>query len=254
MNGSIRPQAMLSIPTTWTKRVVSRLKCPTSDVISRWKVSTTVEPPLDCEVLEKPCTIVLVEDQELYKDSWVEPLRLSLPNDHGISFTSITYSKASRLDDVLEEMKSDLPSISDAVLVSRGPLVSWCAQFYLESFPLQGLVMVDPILFDNSETEQTIRLLGMLHSQLETLDGVGMKTHLLEDCQSRKLKLEPNSVPMLVMHSLNDEASKCCSIETAKRHSDINGLFGAVPVEDISQNRSIGDIINKLDNWVDSIL
>ena len=126
-------------------------KSTRNGVLARGIASAITEPPLDTNVIEKPFTLLLMEDRFIYKDTWKSAFEKCIPRDYGMSFASLTVPEESTFDDMVEELKSDLFPIHDAVLISRGPISSWCAQFYLESRPLKGLVMVDPIPFDQQE-------------------------------------------------------------------------------------------------------
>jgi hypothetical protein len=215
-----------------------------------------VDPPLDCEVLEKPCTVLLMEDRAIYEDSWIDSFQVAIPRTYGMSFASITFREECEFDEMLEELKSDLNTINDAVLVTRGPLSSWCAQFYLESFPLQGLAMVDPVVLDNIVGDE-----WAITPRLQECGGPDVPSRelnqwkrIFQGAQLRKLKLEPNAVPMLVVYSLNDQACRRNAMEVAKRHSDDEGMFGDVPVKGLFQNKNTNEVISEIDSWIDSIL
>jgi hypothetical protein len=170
---------------------------------------------------------------------------------------SIKHPAECEFDEMLEELKSDLNPINDAILVTRGPLSSWCAQFYLESYPLQGLVMVDPVLLDKVDGDDwavTTRIQEYGGPDVVPSREFNQWKRIFQGAQSRKLKLEPNAVPMLVMYSPNDQACRLNAMEVAKRHSDDEGRFGDVPVKGLIQNKNTNEAINEIDSWIDSIL
>lgn len=215
-------------------------------VPKRWKVSISY-PPLDS--LEKPCSFVLMEDQGLYEDNWTHFFQAVIPKNYGMSFASITFPEEREFDKMLEVMKFDLKTINDAVLVARGPLSSWCAQFYLESFSLQGLVMIDPVLFDQIEGSAW-DVTKKMHKKPEGQDKP-WNGQLFQVAQSKSLNLEPNAVPMLVLHSLDDETCAKNAMSVAKRHSSDHSN---VPVKQILQRENPNKVIKKIDSWIDSIL
>jgi hypothetical protein len=223
-------------------------------VSKRWKVSATIEPPLDSQVLEKPCSVILMEDRAIYKDSWHEPFQSAIPRDYGMSFASISFPEGYSFDQMLGELKDDLPTIHDAVLVARGPLSSWCSQLYLESFPLQGLVMVDPMLINQVDAATMHTMFQeMLPSGYTSQVELGHWNGLINGAQARELKLEPNAVPMLVVNVEDGEAWKRAAHAVARRHSDNEGPYGDVLVKELSP-KEIADVIPEIDSWIDSIL
>jgi hypothetical protein len=223
------------------------------DQTCRWKVSATTEAPLACEVLEKPCTVILVEDHAIYQDTWSESFRLAIPRVYGMSYASIDFREESCFDEMVDEMKADLSLVNDAVLVARGPVASWCAQFYLESCPLQGLVMVDPVLFDQGDNGVEGEATRKLHQGLAKEDD--QWSRILKGAKSRRLRIEPNAVPMLVLQTWNDPACRLAAVAVAKRHSDDEGPYGEVPVKEVQQTHDSADeIMKEVDNWIESII
>lgn len=229
--------------------------------LARGIASAIIEPPLDTNVTEKPFTLLLMEDRFIYKDTWKTAFENFIPRDYGMLFVSLSVPEESNFDDMVEELKSDLFPIHDAVLISRGPISSWCAQFYLESRPLKGLVMVDPILFDQQEDLATIDAISVLQMNVKTAAKTPMDfgdwMKVVAGAQQRKLKLEPNSVPMFIFTSRAD--LKICSNHVAKRHSDMDGPFGEVLLKEISQdsqdeNKHTHIILNELDRWIDKTI
>ena len=230
--------------------------------LTRGIASAITEPPLDTNVIEKPFTLALMEDRYIYKDTWKITFESFIPRDYGMSFVSLSVPEESTSDDMVEELKSDLFPFHDAVLISRGPISSWCAQFYLESRPLKGLVMIDPILFDLQQEDQTTSdAISVLQRNVKTTTktpmDLGNWMKVIAGAQQRKLKLEPNSVPMFIFTSRAD--LRTCSYHVAKRHSDMDGPFGEVLMKEISQdsqdeNKHTHFILNELDRWIESMI
>ena len=147
-------------------------------------VSNIAEPPLDSDVVEKPCTVILMEDihhqisidnehNDAAKTSWLPTFESKLPTQFGMSFGSISFQHGeddnsapiTSVKDCVNALKaSQLSRIHDAVLVARGPFSSICAQYYLESLPLQGLVLVDPILLGDDDYDD-LSLKNILSNQ-----------------------------------------------------------------------------------------
>jgi hypothetical protein len=191
-----------------------------------------------------------MEDEFLYSNSWWHEFQTVVPRDHGMPFasfndstrhgsidlqttgaqpvTSNTGTLCSNFSLRLEILKTALPPIHDAVLVCRGPLSSLCAQYYLESFSLQGLVMVDPILTNaeraphhsDRHLEESMIAAGIVRGEEE-----------LKLFHSENLLLEPNAVPMLVLLSIPDISwNRAATNNVAERHGDQRGPYGLVPV------------------------
>jgi len=220
----------------------------------RTYISRTIEPPLESAIVEKPCTVLLMEDRAIYKESWNNSFHTAIPNNYGMSFASVSFSKELDFDQMLNELKADLSSFSDAVLIARGPLSSWIAQFYLESLSLKGLVMVDPISFDVPEAE-TITKLEEKARQTEFSKELEQWNKLLRQAQQRKLLLEPGVVPMIIMYSYEDPACKLSAMRVAKRHSgEKDSRFGDVPVKQILQGDNSNHLMTDIDNWIESVL
>ena len=241
-------------------------------------ISSIVEPPLDSQVIEKPFTVLLMEDQQFLFDysndesninnngitSWRESFQKSISRNYGMSFAYLSYnvdhhhqqeesssSSSFLIDAILEQLKVDLQNIPDAVLVTKGPISSWFGQLYLESFSLKGLVMVDPVLFDNQEETTNVRKFW----DDETSTNFEL---LLLEATKRKLMVEPNSVPMLILSS--EGSSENNNMEAAslvaKRHSDVDGPFGQIlvaSVEDTIQDDQ-KQPVDMICDWIDDTI
>uniref|UniRef100_A0A7S3V5W9 Uncharacterized protein n=1 Tax=Chaetoceros debilis TaxID=122233 RepID=A0A7S3V5W9_9STRA len=251
-------------------------------------MSPTFETPLDSTVMEKPYTLILMEDptpvekNDITSDStssstsrsWEHDFQSKVPNDCGMSFASLAYDSKNvhgsklTLAQQLQALKaSPLSSIHDAILVTRGPLSSLMAQYYLESLSLQGLVMIDPILIDDdenitaSEGNDNDSVANFVTSTLMQSQE-DMSMHMF---QSSRLLVEANSVPMMVMTSKNDARWNEASKFVANRHSDEDGIYGIVPIVDLADNdcyddgvdRELKEVIVVLDHihdWIDEFL
>ena len=231
--------------------------------------SSIVETPIDSNVIEKPYTVILMEDEvslfphnsyhgnnnnnnnnnnngntavKTCTASWIETFRSKIPREHGMSFGSISLNSsgdaAASISDGLEALKaSQLPSISDAILVARGPVASLCAQYYLESFSLQGLVMIDPILVDDDKDDDDKEAISSLLSRIYNDDDDD------DDKEARfrstRLLVEPNAVPMMVVLTVpNDEVWNRASRFVAARHGDPDGPYGIVPIVNLAESKN----------------
>jgi hypothetical protein len=241
-----------------SNKVSLRIKSLIQDGCLRPIVSSISEPPFDSTVIEKPFTVMLMEDRFIYDNTWEDSLKKAIPRDYGMSFISLSFPEEHTFDQVVEDLKTDMSRFNDAILIARGPLSSWSAQFYLESFPLKGLVMIDPILFDQQFEENDGKTSAALKDRVsavtrnQPLNFEKWETFLLGALE-KKLRLEPNSVPMLVMSSQNMFTS--ASKNVAKRHSDNDGLFGEVLMREIttSNDKNLENIMRDIYRWIDTI-
>ena len=194
------------------------------------------------------------------------------------------------MDERVEEMKMDLATrFHDAVVVARGPIASWTALLYLESLPLKGLVCVDPIPFD-ATTPTTTEHRGATTTDSRTARSMLLDTYsttsdpivfqifdeILSD-DARTLQLEPNAVPMLILHSVlaaagggggkgdtnkkeeeeednnnNRQRRRQCEM-VAERHGDPNGPFGEVEIRECSPDDP-EFALQMIDEWIETIL
>eukprot|EP00980_Cylindrotheca_fusiformis_P028311 scaffold22591_cov125-Cylindrotheca_fusiformis.AAC.7 len=224
---------------------------------SRSIVVSSAEPPLDSDVVEKPISVILMEDRFLYNHSWQNSFQDSIPLHHGMPFSSLAFPGQATVNELLDSLKADISRIPDPVLVARGPRSSWVAQLYLESLFLRGLVMVDPILLDKLEEVENEAVALVRNSFSKTEKGTTVEEWhaFVEEAQSRELKLEPNSIPMLVLNSNTSLLDACRRV--AERHSDSQGLFGEVPVlqvdDSLEQTKHQQGIIEEIDGWIATI-
>lgn len=252
-------------------------------------MSPTFETPLDSTVMEKPYTLILMEDlppgekngatssiiSSNTARSWVNVFQSKVPNDCGMSFASLAYDSKNfhcsklTLAQQLQALKtSPLSSIHDAILVTRGALSSLIAQYYIESFSLQGLVMIDPILIDDENVPTTSSEVNNNDSVAQFVAKIldqsqeDMSRHMF---QSSRLLVEANSVPMMVMTTRNDVSWNDASKFVADRHSDEDGIYGIVPVVDLAGKDDSYDavgagrgeasvVLDHIHNWIDEFL
>ena len=236
-------------------------------------MSSIAEPPLDCPVLEKPCTVVLLEDFWLYHPrSWHETFQSSVPSRHGMSYGSLTVddddddddddgSHHQGFDDLLQHVKDELPPIHDAVLIARGPIASWMALFYLESFSLLGLVMVDPLQLDQEHLQHETAVDELFALQSDKSDStshdesIDFKRYrsLIKEASTKELKLEPNSVPIMVIQTVDSPLFRDNCKTVAERHSNSNGPHGQVPIHQ-AFGKDPEYVMEVVDHWVEPIL
>lgn len=234
-------QATRAATTTWSGAVV------TSAASARRSFMTpAIEPPPN--VAESPTSLVLAEDEGFYPKSWHEAFSVQVPETHGMAYArfSLTHDTVSNFDTALQELKNDLSAQgANTVLVTRGPWMSWMASFYLESLPLAGLVMVDPMQLDDMNGLNQFEL---QYEKLGLKDSLQYKLYqeYSEHWDHWTLKLEPGSVPMLVMYTNLRPGYKRCAENTALRHGE------NVPVLKMpSTARShVDECISQVVNWI----
>lgn len=218
-------------------------------------LSAAVEPPLESTVAERPCTIVLAEDP-IYERSWKSTFQTKFPNEYGTSFASFKCS-AETVDHALQEMKSDFAYLPCVVLMARGPWISWITQFYLESMPLAGLIMVDPLPLDDQHGANQFKL---LYEELNLTQSREYRffQEMSEHWGHWTLKLEPGSIPMMIVTTTGREEFRQGAQATATRHSARNGNLKTdnVPVVELKRNDldDTIEIIKLTDEWIDNVV
>mmetsp|Transcript_19266 Transcript_19266/g.44631 ORF Transcript_19266/g.44631 Transcript_19266/m.44631 type:complete len:394 (+) Transcript_19266:172-1353(+) len=272
-----------------------------SDDNQSLRFSPITETPFDCDVVERPYTMMMMEDEvsSLFSKestidnrknqdkilafdpkennipgslpttkSWIPTFRSIVPRKHGMSFGSICLDWQQHLGGIpsitngLQSLtSSQLPTISDAILVARGPVASLCAQYYLESFSLQGLIMIDPILVDDSEEGGDGN-----SSDSEAITSLLYRIYQGQDCddmdrfRSARLLVEPNSVPMMVILTVpNDHAWNRSSRLVATRHGDPDGPYGSIPIVDltnldVTEETMAMTVLDCINTWVEESL
>lgn len=210
---------------------------------SRDVMTESIEAPFDCHVRERPCMVVLTEDLGFYSgNSWQSCFGRMFPKDYGIQFCNMQLKSMTSLETGLAEMEQDLASQMNVVLVTKGPLVSWLAQYYLESLPLSGLVMVDPIEMTHNNAADLKLLYSLDATEQQLLDSISC-SH-----DDRPLLLEPGVLPMLVLSTRVDFVHDASRIAT--RHSDPTGEFGKLVVTEVeaANDSEVTDLIHC---WID---
>lgn len=95
-------------------------------LIRRSLLTQIEEPALDSLVPERPCTVVLAEEEGFYTNSW-NSWSTSFVQEHGFSFAQYQCVACSDLDSALQELSNDISSLiaPNCVLISRGPMMSF---------------------------------------------------------------------------------------------------------------------------------
>ena len=209
-------------------------------------------------------------ESTLYRDSWSQssrPFVSTFPN-RGIHFLSIdVFSELSSSSTVSEsfsqlhsELANDLSTHADVVLVARGPLPCLVAQFYLESLPLSGLILIDPLIVprrdgtgdDERSLQSSAQIFMEIASKADCFDlhnetscKNGEEVNMLDKMQrnsefDRPLKLEAGVIPVKVLYTggaVGHETKEFrrCAEQTASCHTpeDGTGLWGEVAVEQL---------------------
>lgn len=213
------------------------------------------EPPLHSNVPEKPCTLILAQDDGMYTNesraSWSAQLSDSLVNSHGIAFAEWTLPvKDNSMDAALQEMRRDLAPIPSPVWIARGPLMSWMAQFYLESLALSGLVLVDPLPLDQDDGVRTLEA-AFLNSFAAAREEESRSSILFQEYANHwdhwSLKLEAGAVPMMVVST--EEEWKWAADKAVERHSTIESpvavlhCYGDIATEKI--------LLSEISAWIE---
>ena len=185
---------------------------------------------------ERPCPVILAEDS-LYSDqSWTPVCEERFPNVHGMPYQQFSWSSTDTtidMDAALSELSRDLSTSSissspQTVLIARGPWMSWMALFYLESLPLAGLVLVDPLPLDHVNFVNQMELAYAQHK--DSID-YRLFQEYSEHWSHWTLQLEPGAVPMLVVSTVSKSGWRKAAQATADRHS--GSVHGAVPVVEL---------------------
>ena len=137
-------------------------------------VTSSIAPSLDA-AMERPESIVLTESSlyhysnSHHKNKWTDAFQSFYPSQ-GLHFSSIDLFRTKHISSSTESsaaitslkslehsLVTDLLYLASTigigaahtVLIARGPIQSLVAQYFLESLPLAGLVLVDPLLLPN---------------------------------------------------------------------------------------------------------
>ena len=223
----------------------------------RGLLSAPHEVPMDLSVPERPCTLIYAQDDSFYASqksmlpSWHNQFSNDFPSRFGTSYRHWSMSSSiSSLDEALGELQTDLKASPDAasvVLVARGPWISWMAQFYLESLSLAGLVMVDPIQFDDQNGINQFELFYQKHDLINTKE-YKLYQEFMEHYDHWTLRLEAGAAPMLVLHTMQRPAWKRAAENTALRHSTEDSN---VPLLTLRNDHEAADAIS---TWIDNFV
>ena len=206
-------------------------------------MTLTVDVPLDSDIRERPCMVVSADDRSFYDGaSWQRTFRRRFPENYGIQFRCMELRKFTSLTAGLDEMKEDLASEMNVVLISKGPLISWLALYYLESLPLSGLVMVDPVEITQTSACDLKSVYRHDAIQQQLLDRIRL------GAEDRPLLLEPGVLPIMVLSTRLDCIHD--SFRIAARHSDPDGPFGPVTVTEV-EGKSDSEVASIINLWID---
>lgn len=229
----------------------------------------------------------------MYRDAWTESFASTFPN-RGVHFLSVdAFSRLPASSTVSEsfalihtELAADLSPHAEVTLVARGPLPCLVAQYYLESLPLSGLILVDPLIVPRRVSESNTGDAGntdeiglqssaqsfmLTTSQANCFDFETCDDHsrgeimLLDKMQQqndydRPLKLEAGVVPVKVLYSGGDIAHegefRRCAEVTASYHTpnDFGDkyVWGDVAVEKIE--RGVDSVVETIYSFHDEII
>ena len=252
--------------------------------ICRCLVTLSIPPPTDTAI-ERPETLVLVESS-LYKQKWENSFAKYYP-ERGIHFGSLDIASTDNcnveditLESMEQTLSNDISALSESaytILIARGPLQSLVAQYYLESLPLAGLVLIDPLILpDNGRSgvhagrwkDSVHTLLTLLNntttperSIFKKLQSDGSDLSLsselnllgsLPQIAPRPLYLEPSSVPILILHSRCDKHQnfyeQCARISANFHGVDENSLF-FIPANNNSSADNVSWVIERVYDW-----
>lgn len=260
----IRPLlVMVALPKKYHLPVInpSRLQDVRRSSV-RFLLTDATELPLDSSIPERPCTLILSEHAALYgSKSWNPAFQERFPKDHGMPYRqwSLPHPTTSHsgddpavsIDAALHQMKSELTGMSDAIFIARGPWISWMAQFFLESLPLAGLVMVDPMPLDESRGIQQFQLAYQNSLDLQRSTEYELFQEFVNHWDHWSLKLEPGSVPMMVIQTIQQPAVVELAEQTAKRHgSEIFGPVPVVPILEQDPEKQVQQAVAVVAEWI----
>jgi hypothetical protein len=215
--------------------------------------TSVVEPQLSRPatlVPELPCTVVLAEDKSLYESSWHDLFQQQFPDptadvDGACAYAYWDLASTTTMDGAINTLARDLkspstpespvlPPLHNVVFVARGPVVSWILQFHLESLPLLGLVLIDPLDFDGKErvAQQYENYCTETRPDLQYTNSYRIFQDYVQHYDHWTLRLEPGVVPMCVIstkaRTSNPDFWQAAAARTSRRHTMVNGPFGPV--------------------------
>jgi hypothetical protein len=208
----------------------------------RTLITEVVEPddydPSSLQEHER-CTIILAEDGPYEKIviehepeiSWKPAFSDNLPNVYGFPYAELELDNEQDATKDMYEFKDNLANIERPILVCKGSWMSFVAQYYLQMYPLTGLVMVNPLVLDKAvETEwkdpnprgpswDPIGILRSLPGAEYATEEHYMEESIDEGSVYWTLKLPPGLAPMMIMTTRDTLTLFRHAIITAKRHS-----------------------------------
>ncbi|GKY96813.1 hypothetical protein MPSEU_000640500 [Mayamaea pseudoterrestris] len=230
-------------------QLASRLPIPASHRHSlfapphRNVMTTPFAPPL--EATERPVRIVLGEDAvtSCSTTSWKVTCRERFPLTHNMPFQNFTWpqseasndanhqfdSPAFDMDAALSELSQGLHASStgsQTVFIAKGPWISWLSLFYLESLPLAGLVLVDPLPLHQHQTY--VNQFELYYQNHKHSADYKLFQDYMQHWDHWSLQLEPGAVPMVVLSTMTRNVWRRAAQETSQQHS--GSVFGNVPV------------------------
>jgi hypothetical protein len=256
------------------------------------------EPTLASGYYERPGTVLYAESSFYSKtgNSWVEYFKKEFPR-RGIHFVNVSMFDAMYLSEgedwkfenpytylkwEEEQLAKDISTFPAPVLITRGGLLSLVAQFYLESYALSGLVMLDPYVLPEVASSSapycsTSSSCSKLIQSMEVEERNSQQPILLQETDRelnllkllsipgssskdiRLLKLEPSSVPMLLIYPTTyvnltgcQEWTKYCVQTIADYHSDIEeGMVDVQCLQQQHQHHKALESINSIVTWLD---
>jgi hypothetical protein len=241
--------------------------CRADDFARRLVVTTPFNPPP--HTTERPCQIVLAQDAACTDVfSWKGVCENRFPDVHGMPFQYFSWSdqltSVFDMDSALSELRRDFSRAditnaggSQTVLIARGPWMSWISLFYLESLPLAGLILVDPLPLDH---QNYVNQFELLYQNYKTSKEYNLYQDYMQHWDHWSLNIEPGAVPMIIVSSKPRGVWKKAAQTTADRHT--GNVYGAVPVIELpytARNKRKGveseeeyaeQVVDVLADWV----
>ena len=258
-------------------------------IMRRCLVTLSIPPPIDTP-MERPETLVLIESS-LYKQKWEQSFAKYYP-ERGMHFGSLDITSADNcsvhdmtLASMEQTLSNDTSALSEpayTILIARGPLQSLIAQYYLESLPLAGLVMIDPLILPDdgrSGVHVVERLKESIHGLSTTINdttksewspfkklqpddlvvasnNISMSSelnvlHALPQMTSRPLYLEPSSVPIIIFHSRCDKHQdfyENCANSSAEFHGVDESHIFCIPINSTGAE-DVSWVMDRVYNW-----
>ena len=146
------------------------------------------------------------------------------------------------LNALTDDLQLDIGRTTGSILVTYGAFTGIIAQYYLESWALSGLVMIDPVL--------------PLATQFESrIDNGGEEAKLIrsqfdDSVANRKLKLEPGSAPMLILSCCSSSGDDDFLAGTAQAVADYH-YSDYMRISSDSKNTESVELNDIIFKWID---